>query len=173
MFQGLRESSPFYILYKADPRLVVGEVVSVSNPVPQFGNIPYQAGSILPPKSYVDVKVSVGSETMDFQKLPADAVIADFGANNVVVSESKDAILNEIMGFRKVSEKALSETEHHKHVVTECDKMLMDLNPQIRKEAEQAEEIDNLKKGLEDLRGCMVDLKGMLSQALGRNSKDN
>lgn len=170
MFQGLRGSAPLYILYKSVPKIVVGEVVSVSNPVPQFGNITYQSGTLVPPKNVVDVKVMVDGEVMDFQKLPADASIADFGVNGIVVSESRDAIINEISGFKKVSEKALADVERHQTIVAECDKMLATLNPQLQREAEQAEEIENLKRGMADLRGDMSDIKGMLSQALGRGS---
>ena len=171
MFQGLRESSPFYILYKSEPRLEVGEVISVSSPVPQFGNITYQSGNLVPPKNVVDVKVSINGESVDFQKLPADASIADFGSNGIVVSESRDAIINEISGFKKASERVLADVERHKHVVTERDTMLTLLNPQLKREAEQAEEIENLKRGMSDLRGDMNDIKGMLAQALKHSSK--
>lgn len=172
MFQGLRGSSPFYILYKKEPRLAIGEVVSVSNPTPQYASTTYQNGIMMPPKNFVDIKVRVGEETLDFQKIPADATIADFGINGMVVSESRDAMINEIDGFKKISERALADVEQHQHIVTECDTMLKALNPQLKREAEQSQDIENLKRSMADLRGDMNDIKGMLTKALGRKKED-
>lgn len=172
MFQGLRTASPIYILYKSEPRVSVAEVVSVSNPVPQFSTSTYQNGMLMPPKSFVDIRARMGDENLDLQKLPADSSIADFGNTGMVVSESRDAIINEIVGLQKSSQRVLDEVDHHQHIVTECDKMLAELNPQLRKEAEQSAEIENLKKGMEDLSTTLEDLKGMLSQALGHSSKN-
>lgn len=168
MFQGLRPAAPIYLLYKAEPRIVIGEVVSVSNPMPQF-NSTYQNGVLMPPKAYVDIKVRIADETVDLQKLPADASIADFG-NGMVVSESRDAIANEINGFKMSSQRALDEMERHKHVVSQCDMMLSELNPQLKKEAEQSAEIENLKQGMAELQGSLADLKGMLAEALRHGS---
>ena len=171
MFQGLRPAAPIYILYKAEPRIAVGEVVSVSNPVPQYSATAYQNGMVMPPKAYVDIKIRIADEVVDLQRLPADATIADFGNSGMVVSESKDAIANEIYGFKKASQRALEEVERHKHIVTQCDVMLAELNPQLKKEAEQTAEIENLKRGMADLQDTLVDLKGMLAKALNRSVK--
>lgn len=167
MFQGLRPAAPIYILYKAEPRVAIGEVVSVSNPIPQYAASPYQSGI----KSYVDIKIRVADEVVDLQKLPADASIADFGNSGMVISESRDAIVNEIDGFKKASQRALEEVDRHKHIVTQCDVMLAELNPQLKREAEQTAEIENLKRGMADLQDTLVDLKGMLTKALNRSVK--
>ena len=49
--------------------------------------------------------------------------------------------------------------------------MLAELNPQLKKEAEQTAEIENLKRGMADLQDTLVDLKGMLAKALNRSIK--
>lgn len=171
MFQGLRASSPFYILYKNEPRVAIGEVISVSNPVPQFGATAYQNGLMTTPKSFVDIKVRVGEEVLDLQKLPADSTIADFGGNGMVVSESREAIINEVDGFKKASERVLADVGRHRKIVSECDKMLSELSPQLKREAEQAEEIENLKQGMGNLRDDLADIKALLSKALNRSPK--
>ena len=171
MLSGLRQGTPIYVLYKNELKVAVGEVVSVSNPVPQFGTT-YTAGVLAPPKMTVDVKVRIDGETVDFQKLPADQTIADFGPNGVVVSESKDAILNEIDGFKKLSERALADIPKHQQIVKGCEQMLCDLNPQIRKDNEQAQEILNLKQGMSELRDDLADIKALLSKSINRKTKD-
>lgn len=170
MFQGLRVGSPIFILSKNEPKIDIAEVVSVGNPTPQYNAATFQGGNFLPPKNTVDIKARIGEQVIDLQKLPADVSIADFGTSGMVVSESRDAILSEIDGFKKLSLRALEDVDRHKHIVVECDNMLASLNPQIRKEAEQAEEIANLKRGMADLRDDMTDIKGMLTKALNRSS---
>lgn len=150
---------PFYILYKNEPKVSVGEVISCSNPIQPF-NV-YQP--TFPPKT-VDVKVKVGEESIDFRQLPAESVIADYGGNGVVVSDNRDAIINEVAALSRMSEKALEDVGRHQHVVAECTSIMKDLNPQLRREAEQSEEIENLKRDL-------TDIKAMLSKALGHSSK--
>lgn len=172
MLSGLRQGAPIYVLYKNDLKVAVGEVVSVSNPVPQFGTT-YSAGMLTQPKSTVDVRARIGTETVDFQKLPAEQTIADFGTNGVVISESKDAILNEIDAYKKVSERALADVDRHRKTVAACDAMLADLNPQIKREAEQSAEIESLKQGMANLRDDLTDIKALLSKALNRKNKED
>lgn len=167
MLSGLRQGAPFYVLYKNELKVAVGEVVSVSNPVPQFN-----AGILAQPKTTVDVRVRIGADTVDFQKLPSDQSIADFGGNGIVVSESRDAIMNEIDAYRKMSERALSETDRHRKIVAACGDMMAELNPQIRKEAEQATEIQNLKQAVSGMRSDMADMKSLITKMFNRKNKE-
>lgn len=78
MFQSIRQGQQFFILHKGEnPRCDVGTVVSVSNPVPKYQN-GYTAYPLPQNEMVVDVKVKVGDDTLDFQKLPANLSIADF-----------------------------------------------------------------------------------------------
>ena len=165
MLSGLRAGTPLYVLYKNEPRMAIGEVLSVSNPIPQFGST-YQAGVLMPPKTTVDIKVRLNGEEVTFQKLPSDQSAADFGGSGVVVSESREAILNEIEGFKKLSEKALQDVDRHKHIIVECNKMLGDLNPQVKREAEQAREIAGMK-------GDIASIKDMLAKVLNYKNKED
>lgn len=170
MFQELRTAAPIYILYKSEPRIAIGEVINRSDPKPQFGTTTYQNGMIMPPRSVVDVMVRISDEVVKLQDLPAEASIADSG-KGMVVSESRDAIISEINGYKMSSRRALDEIEKHQHIVEQCDVMLAELNPQLKKEAEQSAEIENLKKGMADLQDTLVDLRGMLTEALKRGTK--
>lgn len=170
MFQGLRVGSPIYLFSKNEPKIDIAEVVSVGNPTPQYDITSFQNGNFLPPKNTVDIKVRVGEQVIDLQKLPADSSIADFGTTGMVVSESRDAVISEIDGYKKLSLRALDDVDRHKHVIAECDKMLGALNPQIKQEAERAQEIENIKAGMSNLQDEMTDIKAMLTKALNRSS---
>lgn len=161
MFQSLRTGTPIYILYKKERKLAIGEVVEVSSPTQQFG-MTYQNGLLAPPKSFVDIRVNIGTETINLQSLPADMTIADFGNTGMVVSENREQMTNEIDAFEATSTRALGEVDMHKDIVARCKEMRAQLNPQIAKEVEQAKEIEGLKADITEIKSLL--------KALGRNS---
>lgn len=151
MFQSLRQSNIFYILQKGEkPELKVGQVVSVSNPQPKYGQyVPGQAyGQNV--ETVVDVSVKVGEETIDFKQLPANLSIANFGANGVVVSENL-----------------------HENVISSCDAILRELNPQFAKEKEQEEKIGVLEQKVSGVENTLTDIKDMLAKALNSGSNNS
>ena len=166
MFQNLRQGQPFYILHKGEnPRCEIGSVVTVSNPMPKFPNnfqFPQNQEMV------VDVKIRVGESTMDFQKLPAQLSIADFSpmGNSVVVSSEKDAINAEVEAMQQSSKDALAKIDYHNSVITACDDMLKQLNPQFAKDKERDEEIVRLKEQINSLTGNVSELVQIMKQNL-------
>lgn len=170
MFQGLRPGSPLFILHKAEPRIEIGDVVSVSNPAPLYPTSFNTNGFI--PQMTVDVKVSISGVECEFQKLRSDLSIADTQTGTVVVSDSRDAIIGEIENFRKISERALEDAPKHQHIVEECRKMLSVISPQLVRDEKQAEDIENLKKDVSGLHSGLDDIRRMLAEVLGHDSKN-
>lgn len=110
MFSNLRNNAPVFILHKSEPKIEIGEVISVSQPQPQY-NLAYQNGMMQPPKTCVDVRIKVGENTIDLQKLPSDQSVAD--CNGMVVSETKEAIVNEVAAMAKISQSVLDSIDRH------------------------------------------------------------
>lgn len=166
MFQGLRQNSLFYILEKGGekPTLKIGQVISVSDPQSKFPS--YVPGQMPNMETAVDVKVQVGDERMEFQKLPANGQIVNLGNNGVVVSDSREAMCAEVDSMIRQSKSILDSVDYHKAVVSACDEMLTKLNPQIAKEKQQEQDICNLKSDVSGMKGDLNDIKGMLSQVL-------
>ena len=101
MFSGLRENSIFYVLDKTNgATLKTGQVIQVSNPQPKFPQ--YQPGqyNIQAVETTVDIKVRMPDGDMEFRQLPSNAQIANSG--NVVVSESKDAMMAEVEAMQRI-----------------------------------------------------------------------
>lgn len=161
MFSNLRSGAPLYVLHRNEPRVEVGEVMSVSQPTPQF-SATYNNGMLTPPKMYVDVRIKVGEQTIDLQKLQSDMSVAD--CNGMVVSETKDAIVNEVAALAKMSQSVLDSVDRHKDIVEKCGVLMEELNPDVKREAERAKEMN-------DLRSEVADLKGMLAQLLNSKAK--
>ena len=173
MFQSLRASNQFYILHKdAVPYLEVGSVVSVSMPVPKF-QFPQTFGQ--PQEMVVDVVVRVKDNNVTFQKLPANAEIADFGNNGaIVVATSKEAMNAELSSLRQKSIDIINSVNFHKSVIEGCDKTLRDLNPEYAEKQMQQEEINSLRQGMTDMRNEMNDFlksqKEFMNKVMGMMS---
>lgn len=167
MFQGVRQNGLFYILEKGDElKLRVGQVVSVSNPQPKYGQFNAQAFGGQPEMT-VDVRVKVDDETMDFKQLNANASIANSG--NLVVSDNKDAMSAEVEGLLRTSKAILESVPYHEKMLVACDSVLRDLNPTFKKEKEQEEKIGALEEKMVGIEGTLNDMMSMLSNALGQS----
>jgi hypothetical protein len=167
MFQGVRQNGLFYILEKGeDLKLRVGQVVSVSNPQPKYGQFGAQSfGS--QPEMTVDVRVKVDEDTMDFKQLNANASIANSG--NVVVSDSKDAMSAEVEGLLRTSKAILESVPYHEKMLVSCDNVLRDLNPSFKKEKEQEEKMSMLEGEVIGIKDTLNEMMGLLSNALGQS----
>lgn len=166
MFSGLRQNGMFYILEKGDElRLKVGQVVSVSNPQPKYGQFGYAAQ----PEMVVDVKVKVDEETMEFKQLSANASIANSG--NVIVSDNKEAMSAEVEGLLHSSKGILDSVSYHERVLASCDEILRELNPTFKKEKEQEEKIGLLEEKMVGIEGTLSDMMSMLSNVLEQSNK--
>ena len=167
MFQGLRQGGIFYILEKGEElNLRIGQVVSVSNPQPkynQFGAPNYGAQ----PEMFVDVKVKVGEETLEFKQLNANMNIANSG--NVVVSDSKEAMSAEVEGLLRTSRQIIESVPYHEKVLQACDVMLRELNPQFAKEKEHEEKIGALEEKMGDINDKLNQMFDLLSETVGHS----
>lgn len=162
MFQNLRINSTLYILHKdAVPYIEYGSVVNVSAPKPKYPSTP-PLGQFPQMEMVVDVVVNVNGQNTNLQGLPAGQDIADFGHNgNIVVSASRDAINNEISMMKQKSNDILGSIDFHRNVITACDKMLTDLNPEVAEKQKQEQEISTLKGQMQEMSQNMAALMAM------------
>jgi len=170
MFSALRQSSLFYILDKGEkPTLRVGQVQSVSAPLPKYGapSIPGQLGI----ETTVDVKVKVGDETLDFRQLPSNLSIANFGGSGVVVSESREAMACEVESMLRCSKDIIESVDYHESVINSCEEILRTLNPQLAKEKEHDDKITSIESRICGVESSLADMKRMLSNALNNTAQ--
>lgn len=168
MFQGLRPGAPIFILHKAEPKLEIGEVIGVSNPAPMYPTT-FNQNSFLPQMA-VDIKARICDTEVTFEKVRADLTIADTNAGSIVISDNRDAMISEIESFGKQNDQRLSEMPRLQHIKEECPKMLAMLSPQIQREAQQAQDLENLKQDVSNINNRFDDLERLI-KSLGRNPK--
>lgn len=145
-FQNLRNNHQIYILHKdAIPTLDIGKITSVSLPVPKYGNTSMYNDLVL------DITADIDGKATNFQKLPANSEIADFG-NNVVVAVSKDAMNNEVLSMKQRSLDIINSIEQHQSIIKGCDEILQILNPEIVEKQRQEQENKALREEINSLK---------------------
>ncbi len=172
MFSGLRTNSIFYVLEKGEePTLKIGQVVSVSNPQPKFPT--YQPGQFTtqPMETVVDVKVKLPDGEAEFKQLPSNGQIANSG--DVVVSESREAMIAEVEAMLRHSQEVLASKDYHEKVVCNCEKIMCVLNPQIAKDKEQEQKISQLESKVCGMEGTLSNIESMLQKALKKSNSNN
>ena len=169
MLSGLRPGTPVFVLNKNELRFKNGKVVSVSNQYPQYNfQQPLNPGN----GPVVDMAIEIDGKAETFPRIPLNSTIAEFPDKGVIISETRDGIINEVNVIRSASQTALDQVDAHKRVIASCDQLLFDLNPQLRKDQEQAQEIANLKQQLAGMSDQIAALTGMLSKSLGKKKED-
>lgn len=154
MFQGLRQGSPFYILEKGEEiTMRVGTVQCVSTPMPKYSSYPpYTA------ETTVDIKVDVDGTPHEFNKVPGNLTIANFGSAGMVIAESKEAMLGEIEALHQTSKNALANVAYHEKVVKDCDRIVKQLNPMYAKEQQRDEVMCELQDEVASIKESLAKL---------------
>ena len=168
MFSALRQSGTVYILTKGDtPTLKTGVVQSVSSPVTKFGT------QLMPGQfqqdTVVDLTVKVGDELLTFKQLPSASVIASSG--NMVVSESRDAMVAEVENMMRTSKEVLESVDYHRNALEACESIMCTLKPRLAEEKEQREKIEALERKLGGIEDTVGDMKELLLKALNKVPK--
>ena len=169
MFQSLRNNQNFYILTKGvQPRLDIGTVTSVSVPQLKFSSIPQGLGA--QPEYVVDISVLVNGSQQQFQRLPANKEIADFGDGfgNLVVSTSKEAMDNELSILKMASEDHIKRVDEERQKVLAYEAILQQLNPEYAEKQKQEAEIVQLKNQIQAITQTNSNLEKMMSELLSK-----
>lgn len=149
MFQSLSQGASIPVLYKNIPRVADGKVISVNTHMPQYN--PSQPMAMLG-GPVTDITVQVGNETIPFVGLPANGVVANFPEKGLFIATDKAAVLREIETMASTSRQILESVPAHQKMVKDCEALLLELNPERKKEAMQAQEISEMRNELAELR---------------------
>ena len=131
MFQSLRQNSPIYIFHKGNnPILEMGVVTNIPMPKPKYTNgIP---NFVQPQEMVVDLTVKINDRIVNYNGIPANADVADTYSNgeNIVVSDSRDAMNAEVFSYKQRSVELINSVDAHKGIIVGCDNILNELNPE-------------------------------------------
>lgn len=172
-FSSLRPQSKVYILHKGtNPSVETGSVESVSQPQPKYNPMgqPFQLSNDM----VVDLSVRIDGQIQNFQKLPANSEIADFGGfDDIVISTTKEATNSEILSYRQRSVDIIASMDTHKAIVEGCDNAYRKLNPEIAEKQRQEDEINTLKRKVLDMSSSIEELTKLNKTLLERIDGEN
>ena len=172
MFQSVRPNSPIYVFHKGDnPRLETGYVVNQPIPKPKY-QMPNAFGQ--PQELVVDLVIKLNDTTFNMNSIPAQLDIADSYSNgeNLVISDSKDAMNSEILSLKQKSIDLLNSVDYHKRLITNYDKLLSDFNPEMAEKQAQQQEISELRAQVNEMSKNMALLIKQLSKK-GETNNEN
>lgn len=165
MFQSLRPNNQIFILHKDKAILEIGSVVSVSTPMPKY-QVPPVFGQHQ--EMVVDLIVKVNNQDVNYQKIPANLDLADFGTGNIVISDNRNAMNSEILSLKQKSVNIINSVDHHQKLIESYDSMLSGLNPEFAEKQQQQAEINELKLQVNDLTRGISDLMKMNKDLLAQ-----
>ena len=160
MFSNLRQGSVVYILEKGDKHsLREGQVTAISNQRQKYNNPANFAAGV---EMVLDFDAKAGDDTYKFNGVSANSNFAING--NVVVTDSREAMQQEVYNIQQASKQAIESVPYHERVCADCEDIMRQLNPSYAQQQRYDEELATLKSEIGDV-------KGMLSQLIDSVSK--
>lgn len=153
MFQSLTQGATISVLYRNTPRVADGKILSVNTHLPQFN--PQQPMAMMS-GPVTDITVQVGSDTIPFAGLPANGMVANFPDKGLFISTDRTAILREIEAMAAASKQVLESVPAHQKMVQDCEALLVELNPDRRKEAQQTQEMNAMRGEIAELKKTLL-----------------
>lgn len=173
-FSTLRNGAPLYILNKEGiPSVNIGTITGVSAPTPKWGA---SMAFGQPQEFVVDLNVKVDDKQGGFQKVPSNLDIWEYEQNGVktpyVLATTKEAINAEVNALRQQALGIINSVDHNRRVVTACDDMLKQLNPEYAEKQRQEQEIAELRAQLASQQSQVAELISLLKgERVGKDEK--
>lgn len=141
MFSALTQGSLIYLLEKTpEPKFKIGEVVGISQP-----RINYSLNS----QATVDIKAKVDDTVQEFYSIPAINTLISYNNGQLIISETKQGIQNEVEGILQNSKQVLDNLDTYQKNVTDCEDILKQINPQFARDKERDDRLLNLESRFE------------------------
>lgn len=139
MFKELKSGYPIYLFDRASLKY---EQAKVMNAQPN-----YQPTTIGKLETNITVQTKDGKQNT---YSVTDSEQAAY-AGTLLVAATKEAVINEINILKGNSEEVLNKVEEHKHIVSECGKLLAELDTTFRDQQRTNERLDNLENKLDEI----------------------
>lgn len=137
MFSALTQGNQVYLLDKStSPKSYkIGEIVGVSFPRINYGQI----------QNTVDLKVKVDNSIEEFNSIPSTNNIVTYNNGKLIISETKQGIINEIEDSLQTSKYIINNIDIYKQDIEDYENILKQINPQFAKDKERDDRLSNLE----------------------------
>lgn len=160
-----------FVVFKNGPRVATAKVAQLSSQYPpQFNfQMPQNAANLSP---MFDLTLEMDGKTELFQRIPINTAIAEFPEKGIILSETRDGVVNEIQAIRGQATSEIDKMSFYQQTVANCDQILLDINPELKREQEQATKIAKLEEQLAGMSDQIAALTGMLSKSLSKKKEE-
>lgn len=170
MFSALRQGVALYILTKSEkPDLEIGYVESVTQPRPRYATYNPTVSLTTNMEMVVDIVVRINENRREFLGVPANSSIHEY--NKIVISESREAMIQEVDMMIQNSKNVLENVDYHQNIVAICEDILKKLNPSYAKEQERDTAIEDLTTQVNNIKNEFGSIKSVLSKIEGLLTK--
>lgn len=155
MFSNLSKGSILHgVDRRGEMRWFTGSVERVSPSINKpFNNIYGQFPSLA-----LDIVVNVNGEQKQFQQVPANDAIADFGKEAFIIADNKDSLYNYVKSLLKTSEDIVASVDEHRALIPQYKNVLSELMPG----ATSASEVKELKEQVGNLQSQLAEALALL-----------
>lgn len=163
-----------WILTKGEnPKLETGIVDSVGQLMPQY---PSKIQSLYNPQMemVMDVKVKMGDDApFEFKQLPASQGVYYYPSNGIVVTDSKEAMIQEVENLQRNSQAIIESIPVHEKTISKCGEFLKLLNPRFAEDADRDSRLKKLEGDVSGILSGFDELKSMISAMASKKSSKN
>ena len=126
MFSNLSKGSVLYGLdTKGEVKMFTATVESVTLPRPKY--VQNTFGQL--PEMVLDIVANVNGERKEYKEVPTNNVIADFGPDTFVLSDSRDSLTNYVRSQLQRSKDVVNSADKHKALIPQYEHVLGELDP--------------------------------------------
>ena len=126
MFSNLSKGSVLYGLdTKGEVRMFTATVENVTLPRPKY--VQNTFGQL--PEMVLDIVANVNGERKEYKEVPTNNVIADFGPDTFVLSDSRDSLTNYVRSQLQRSKDVVNSADKHKALIPQYEHVLGELDP--------------------------------------------
>ena len=155
MFSNLSKGSVLYGLSTKDGvKLFTATVESTSLPRAKYMQNTF--GQL--PEMVLDIVANVNGERKEYKEVPTNNVVADFGPDTFVLSDSRDSLTNYVRSQLQKSRDAVSSASKHEALIPQYEQVLSELNPETANETA----VKELKGQVEMMQSQMREMLSLL-----------
>ena len=157
MFSNLSKGSVLYGLdTKGEVRMFTATIESVSLPRPKYMQNTF--GQL--PEMVLDIVANVNGERKEYKEVPTNNVIADFGPDTFVLSDSRDSLTNYVRSQLQKSKDIVNSADKHKALIPQYEHVLGELDPASANDSA----VKELKGQVESMQSQMNEMLSLLKQ---------
>lgn len=157
MFSNLSKGSVLYGLdTKGEVRMFTATVESVTLPRPKY--VQNTFGQL--PEMVLDIVANVNGERKEYKEVPTNNVIADFGPDTFVLSDSRDSLTNYVRSQLQRSKDVVNSADKHKALIPQYEHVLGELDPASANDSA----VKELRGQVESMQSQMNEMLSLLKQ---------